>query len=99
MLQVELLEQVLLVEDCLVTLDGSANLLVEDADDFFGCILLEIRKRTARSRDALRERLRVGDRCRGDWSWERVRLESQENVRSKDLDGSVGVYRPFSQVL
>ena len=61
--RVELLEQVLLVEDRLVTLDGSANLLVEDADDFFGCLLLEIRKRTARGRDALRERLRVGGRC------------------------------------
>ena len=97
--RVELLEQVLLVEDGLVTLDGSADLLVEDADDFFGCLLLEVRKRTARSRDALRERLRVGDRCRGDRSWGRVRLESQENIRSKDLDGSVGVYRPFSQVL
>ena len=97
--RVELLEQVLLVEDRLVTLDGSVNLLVEDAYDFFCCLLLKIRKRTARSRDALRERLRVGDRCRGNWSWERVRLESQENVRSKDLDGSVGVYRPFSQVV
>ena len=99
MLRVELLEQVLLVEDSLEALNCSAYLLVEDADDFFSCLLLEIRKRTARSRDALRERLRVGGRCRGDWSWERVRLESQENVRSKDLDGSVGVYRPFSQVL
>ena len=97
--RVELLEQVLFVEDRLVTLDGSANLLVEDANNFFSCLLLEVRKRTARSGDALRERLRVGDRCRGDRSWERVRLESQENVRSKDLDGSVGVYRPFSQVL
>ena len=90
--RVELLEQILFVEDGLVTLDGSADLLVEDADDFFSCLLLEVRKRTARSGDALRER-------RGDWSWERVRLESQENVRSKDLDGSVGIYRPFSQVL
>ena len=89
----------LLVEDSLEVLDCSADLLVEDANDFFGCLLLKIRKRTARSRDALRERLRVGGRCRGDWSWERVRLESQENVRSKDLDGSVGIYRPFSQVL
>ena len=97
--RVELLEQILLVEDGLVTLDGSADLLVEDADDFFSCLLLEVRKRTTRSRDALRKRLRVGGRCRGDWSWERVRLESQENVRSKDLDGSVGVYRPFSQVV
>ena len=97
--RVELLEQVLLVEDRLVTLDGSANLLVEYAYDFFSCLLLEVRKRTARGRDTLRERLRVGGRCRGDWSWERVRLESQENIRSKDLDGSVGVYRPFSQVL
>ena len=97
--RVELLEQVLFVEDGLITLDGSANLLVEYAYDFFSCLPLEIRKRTARSRDALRERLRVGGGCRGDWSWERVRLESQENVRSKDLDGSVGVYRPFSQVV
>ena len=83
----------------MITLDSGANLLVEDAYDFFSCLLLEVRKRTARSRDALRERLRIGDRCRGDWSWERVRLESQENVRSKDLDGSVGIYRPFSQVV
>ena len=97
--RVELLEQVFLVEDGLVVLDGSADLLVEDADDFFNFLLLEVRKRTTRSRDALRKRLRVGGRCRGDWSWERVRLESQENVRSKDLDGSVGVYRPFSQVV
>ena len=97
--RVELLEQVLLVKDHLVTLNGSANLLVEDTDNFFSCLLLKIRKRTERSRDALREQLRVGGRCRGDWSWERVRLESQENVRSKDLDGSVGVYRPFSQVV
>ena len=89
----------LLVEDSLEALNGSANLLVEYAYDFFSCLLLEVRKRTARGRDTLRERLRVGGRCRGDWSWERVRLESQENVRSKDLDGSVGVYRPFSQVL
>ena len=89
----------LLVEDGLEAFNGSANLLVKDANDFFSCLLLEVRKRTARSGDALRERLRVGDRCRGDWSWEWVRLESQENVRSKDLDGSVGVYRPFSHVL
>ena len=99
MIRVELLEEVLLVEDSLIALNSSANLLVEDAYDFFSCLLLEIRKRMARSRDALRKRLRVGGRCRGDRSWERVRLESQENVRSKDLDGSVGVYRPFSQVL
>ena len=83
----------------MIALDSSTNLLVEDAYDFFSCLLLEVRKRTARSGDTFRERLRVGGRCRGDWSWERVRLESQENVRSKDLDGSVGVYRPFSQVL
>ena len=89
----------LLVEDGLITLDGRPNLFVEYAYNFFSCLLLEVRKRTARSRDALRERFRVGGRCRGDWSWERVRLESQENVRSKDLDGSVGVYRPFSHVL
>ena len=89
----------LLVKDGLEALNCSANLLVEYAYDFFSCLLLEVRKRTARGRDTLRERLRVGGRCRGDWSWERVRLESQENVRSKDLDGSVGVYRPFSQVL
>ena len=99
MVRVELLEEVLLVEDSLIALNSSANLFVEDAYDFFSCLLLEVRKRTARSGDAFRERLRVGDRCRGDRSWERVRLESQENVRSKDLDGSVGVYRPFSQVL
>ena len=61
--RVELLEQVLLVKDHLVTLDGSANLLVEDTDNFFSCLLLEVRKRTARSGDALRERLRVGGRC------------------------------------
>ena len=89
MVRVELLEEVLLIEDSLIALDGSADLLVEDADDFFSCLLLEVRKRTARSGDALRERLRVRDRCRGDWSWEQVRLESQENVISKDLDGSV----------
>ena len=76
--RVELLEEVLLVEDSLIALDSSANLLVEDAYDFFSCLLLEVRKRTARSGDALRERLRIGDKCRGDWSWERVRLESQE---------------------
>ena len=87
------------MEDGLIMLDGGANLLVEYANDFFSCLLLEVRKRMARGRDMLREWLRVGGRCRGDWSWERVRLESQENVRSKDLDGSVGVYRPFSQVL
>ena len=58
--RVELLEQVFLVEDGLIALYGSADLLVKDADDFFGCLLLKIRKRTARSRDALRERLRVG---------------------------------------
>ena len=72
MLRVKLLEQVLLVEDSLVTPNGSVDLLVEYADDFFGCLLLEVRKRTARSRDALRKRLRVGGRYRGDWSWERV---------------------------
>ena len=60
MVRVELLEEVLLVEVSLIALDSSANLLVEDAYDFFSCLLLEIRKRTARSRDALRERLRVG---------------------------------------
>ena len=65
----------LLVKDGLEALNSSANLLVEDAYDFFSCLLLEVRKRTARSRDALRKRLRVGGRCRGDWSWERVRLE------------------------
>ena len=58
-------------------LDGSANLLVEYAYDFFSCLLLEIRKKMARSRDMLRERLRIGGRCRGDWSWEQVRLGSQ----------------------
>ena len=83
--RVELLEQVLLVEDRLVTLDGSANLLVKYAYDFFSCLLLEVRKRTARSGDALRERLRIGDRCRGDWSWERVRLESQEKTLDQKI--------------
>ena len=63
MVQVELLEEVLLVEDSLIALDSSANLLVEDAYDFFSCLLLEVRKRTARSGDALRKQLRVGDRC------------------------------------
>ena len=34
-LRVELLEQVLLVEDSLKALDGSADLLVENPDNFF----------------------------------------------------------------
>ena len=33
--RVELLEQVFLVEDGLVALDGSADLFVENPDDFF----------------------------------------------------------------
>ena len=33
-LAIELLEEVFLVEDRLVALDGRANLLLEDADDF-----------------------------------------------------------------
>ena len=44
--RVELLEQVFLVEDRLVTLDGSANLLVEDPDNFLGRLLLEVWERT-----------------------------------------------------
>ena len=35
MLRVELLEQVLFVEDSLEALNGGADLLVEDADNFF----------------------------------------------------------------
>ena len=41
-LAVELLEEVLLIEDRLVALDGRANLLLEDADDFGGRLLLEV---------------------------------------------------------
>ena len=41
-LAVELLEEVFLVEDRLVALDGRANLLLEDADDFGGQLLLEV---------------------------------------------------------
>ena len=44
-LAVELLEEVLLVEDRLVALDGRANLLLEDADDFGGRLLLEVWER------------------------------------------------------
>ena len=44
-LAVELLEEVLLVEDCLVALDGCANLLLEDADDFGGRLLFEVWER------------------------------------------------------
>ena len=36
MVLVDLLKQVLLIEDCLKALDGGANLLVEDPDNFFG---------------------------------------------------------------
>ena len=46
MLQVEVLEQVLLVEDGLEAFNGSANLLVEDPDDFLGRLLLEVWERT-----------------------------------------------------
>ena len=35
-LAVELLEKMLLVEDSLVALDGGANLLLKNADNFFG---------------------------------------------------------------
>ena len=44
-LAVELLEEVLLVEDRLVALDGRANLLLEDADDFGSRLLLEVWER------------------------------------------------------
>ena len=44
-LAVELLEEVLLVEDRLVALDGRVNLLLEDADDFGGRLLLEVWER------------------------------------------------------
>ena len=44
-LAVELLEEVLLVEDRLVALDGRANLLLENADDFGGRLLLEVWER------------------------------------------------------
>ena len=45
MLQVELLKQVLLVEDSLEALNGSANLLVKDPNDFLGRLLLEVWER------------------------------------------------------
>ena len=35
MLRVEFLEQVFLVENCLKALDGGADFLVENPDDFF----------------------------------------------------------------
>ena len=44
-LAVELLEKMLLVEDSLVALDCRANLLLEDADDFGGRLLLEVWER------------------------------------------------------
>ena len=44
-LAVELLEKMLLVKDCLVALDGRANLFLEDADDFGGRLLLEVWER------------------------------------------------------
>ena len=39
------LEKVFLVEDCLVVLDGGADLLLENPYDFFGRLLLEVRER------------------------------------------------------
>ena len=44
-LAIELLEEVFLVEDCLVALDGCANLLFKDADDFGSRLLLEVWER------------------------------------------------------
>ena len=44
-LAVKLLEEVLLVKDCLVALDGCANLLLKDADDFSGRLFLEVWER------------------------------------------------------
>ena len=44
-LAVELLEEMLLVEDRLIALNGCANLLLEDADDFGGRLLLEVWER------------------------------------------------------
>ena len=38
-------EEILLVEDHLIVLDGGANLLLENTDDFFSRLLLEVRKR------------------------------------------------------
>ena len=39
------LEEVLLVEDCLIALDGGTDFLLEDPDDFFSRLLLEVRER------------------------------------------------------
>ena len=44
-LAVELLEKMLLVEDSLVALDGCANLLFKDANNFSGRLLLEVWER------------------------------------------------------
>ena len=44
-LAVELLQEVLLVENCLVALDGCTNLLLENADDFGSRLLLEVWER------------------------------------------------------
>ena len=44
-LAVKLLEKVLLVEDSLVALDSRADLLLENADDFGGRLLLEVWER------------------------------------------------------
>ena len=44
-LAVELLEKVLLVEDSLVALDSRADLLLKNADDFGGRLLLEVWER------------------------------------------------------
>ena len=46
MIRVELLEEVLLVKDGLEALNCSANLLVEDPDNFLGRLLLEVWERT-----------------------------------------------------
>ena len=47
-LRVEFLEQVLLVEDGLKALDGGADFLVENPDDFFCRLLLEVGEGAAR---------------------------------------------------
>ena len=38
-------EEILLVEDRLIALDGGADFLLEDPNDFFSRLLLEVRER------------------------------------------------------